>query len=77
MEAAGPDQSLTDVTLLAVCLEAFAGFMRCDELIKLKCNDITLTSRVWWSMCCQVRPISLESKVHLWLLPAQVLQLAQ
>ena len=40
VEAAGPDPSLTDVRLLAMCLVAFAGFLRCDELIKLRCSDI-------------------------------------
>ena len=40
VEAAGPDPSLMDVRLLAMCLVAFAGFLRCDELIKLRCSDI-------------------------------------
>ncbi|KAL5497417.1 hypothetical protein EMCRGX_G013884 [Ephydatia muelleri] len=40
VEAAGPDPSLTDVRLLAMCLVAFAGFLRCDELIKLRSSDI-------------------------------------
>ena len=44
VEAAGPDPSLTEIRLLAVCLLAFAGFMRCDELVKLKCDDITFNS---------------------------------
>ena len=44
VEAAGPAPSLTEVRLLAVCLVAFAGFMRCDELIKLKCEDITFNT---------------------------------
>ena len=44
VEAAGPAPSLTEVRLLAVCLVAFAGFMRCDELVKLKCEDITFNT---------------------------------
>ena len=44
VEAAGPDPSLTEVRLLAVCLVAFAGFLRCNELIKLKCSDITFNA---------------------------------
>ena len=44
MEAAGPDPSLMEIRLMAVCLLAFAGFMRCDELVKLKCDDITFNS---------------------------------
>ena len=41
VEAAGSAPSLTEVKLLAVCLVAFAGFMRCDELVKLKFADVT------------------------------------
>ena len=37
VEAAGAAPSLTEVRLLAVCLVAF---MRCDELIRLRCEDI-------------------------------------
>ena len=44
VEAAGLDPSLAEIRLLAVCLLAFAGFMRCDELVKLKCDDITFNS---------------------------------
>ena len=44
VEAAGPDPSLTEIRLLAVCLLAFAEFKRCDELVKLKCDDITFSS---------------------------------
>ena len=32
--------SLTEVRLLAVCLLVFAGFMHCDEVVKLQCKDI-------------------------------------
>jgi hypothetical protein len=35
VESVGLTPSLTEVRLLAVCLLAFAGFMRCDEMIKL------------------------------------------
>ena len=35
VEAAGPEPSLSEVRLLAVCLLAFAGFLRCEELLKL------------------------------------------
>ena len=38
--AAGTSPSLTEVRLLAICLVAFAGFLRCDELLKLRCMDI-------------------------------------
>ena len=44
VEAAGSAPSLTEVRLLAVCLVAFAGFMRCDELIRLRCKDITFNA---------------------------------
>ena len=40
VESVGLTPSLTEVRLLAVCLLAFAGFMRCDELVKLRCKDI-------------------------------------
>ena len=30
--------------MLAVCLVAFAGFLHCNELIKLKCSDITFNA---------------------------------
>ena len=36
VEAAGPEPSLSEVRLLAVCLLAFAGFLRCEELLKLR-----------------------------------------
>ena len=45
VEAVGPSPSLTDVRFLAVCLVAFAGFLRCDELIKLRCNDIVFNEQ--------------------------------
>ena len=44
VESVGPDPSLTEVRLLAMCLISFAGFLRCDELIKLKCSDITINA---------------------------------
>ena len=44
VEAAGPASAMTEVRLLAVCLVAFAGFMRCDERIKLKSEDITFNT---------------------------------
>ena len=40
VDAAGPEPSLSEVRLLAVCLLAFAGFLRCDELLKLECADV-------------------------------------
>ena len=40
VEAAGPSPSLTEVRLLAICLVAFAGFLRCEELLKLRCADV-------------------------------------
>ena len=45
VEAAGPTPSLSDVRLLAVCLVAFAGFLRCDELIKLRCKDVSFNEQ--------------------------------
>ena len=39
VEAAG-----MDVRLLAMCLVAFAGFLRCDELIKLRYSDIVFNT---------------------------------
>ena len=44
VEAAGPAPPLTEVRLLAVCLVAYAGFMRCDELVKLKGSDVTFNA---------------------------------
>ena len=44
VEAAGPAPSLTEVRLLAVCLVAYAGFMRCEELVKLKGSDVTFNA---------------------------------
>ena len=44
-EAAGPNPSLSDVRLLAVCLVAFASFLRCDELIKLRCKDVSFNEQ--------------------------------
>ena len=44
VEAAGSAPSLTEVRLLAVCLVAFAGFRRWDELIRLRCEDITFSA---------------------------------
>ena len=40
VDAAGPEPSLSEVRLLAVCLLAFAGFLRCEELLKLVCADV-------------------------------------
>ena len=40
VESVGLTPSMTEVRLLAVCLLTFAGFMRCDELVKLQCKDI-------------------------------------
>ena len=44
VEAAGPSPSLTEVRLLAICLVAFAGFLRCEELLKLRCADVTFNT---------------------------------
>ena len=41
VEAAGPSPSLTEVRLLTICLVAFEGFLRCDELTRLRCKDVT------------------------------------
>ena len=40
VDSAGPDPSLSEVRLLAVCLLAFAGFLRCEEVLKLECADV-------------------------------------
>ena len=45
VEAAGPAPSLTEVRLLAVCLVAYAGFMRCDELLELRGSDVTFNAK--------------------------------
>ena len=42
MEAAGPAPSLREVRLLAMYLIAFAGLLRCDEVMKSKCSAITI-----------------------------------
>ena len=70
VEAVGPSPSLTDVRFLAVCLVAFAGFLCCDELIKLRCNDIVLNEQ---GMVVQAKRTSLETGHH-WLLHVQVPQ---
>ena len=44
VEAAGPAPAMTEVRLLAVCLVAFSGFMRCNEVIRLKCVDIAFNT---------------------------------
>ncbi|KAL5497424.1 hypothetical protein EMCRGX_G013893 [Ephydatia muelleri] len=44
VEAAGPSPSLTEIRLLAICLVAFAGFLRCEELLKLRCADVTFNT---------------------------------
>ena len=43
VDSMGQDPSLSDIKLLAICLVAFAGFMRCDELLKLQCSDIAFS----------------------------------
>ena len=40
VDAAGPEPSLSEIRLLAVCLLVFAGFLRCEELLKLVCADV-------------------------------------
>ena len=74
VEAAGPDPSLTDVRLLAMCLVAFAGFLRCDELIKLRSSDIVFNTEsmvitIDGSKTNQYR----EGSPLLWLEPVQPL----
>ena len=44
VESVGPDPSLMEVRLLAMCLISFAGFLRCDELITLNCSDRTINA---------------------------------
>ena len=38
VDLVGQEPSLSDVRLLVVCLVASAGFMHCDELLKLQCS---------------------------------------
>ena len=40
VDLVGQEPSLSDVRLFVVCLVAFAGFINCDELLKLQCSDI-------------------------------------
>ena len=40
VDLVGQEPSLSDVRLLVVWRLAFAGFMHCDELLKLQCSDI-------------------------------------
>ena len=40
VDAAGPEPSLSEVRLLAVCLLVFAGFLRREELLKLVYADV-------------------------------------
>ena len=40
----GQEPSLSDVRLLVLCLVAFAGFMHCDELLKLQCSVIAFVT---------------------------------
>lgn len=41
----GPDPSLADIRLVAACLLSFAGFLRYDELAKLRCCDVTFRAQ--------------------------------
>lgn len=52
VEAGGEDPTLTDLRLLAICLVAFAGLMKCDELLKLTCSDIVFRDQ---SMTINIR----------------------
>ena len=45
VEVAGPSPSLTEVRLLAICLVAFVGFLRCEELLKLRCADVAFSTK--------------------------------
>ena len=40
VDSAGPEPSLSEIRLLVVCLLAFAGFLRCEEVLKLECADV-------------------------------------
>ena len=44
VEPAGPSPPLTEVRLLAICLVAFAGYLRCEEVLKLRCADVTFNT---------------------------------
>ena len=68
VESVGLDPSLMEVRLLAMCLISFAGFLRCDELIKLKCSDITINAVSMIITVAPVRQISTERDLPLlWL----------
>ena len=45
VEVAGPSTSLTEVCLLAICLVAFVGFLRCEDLLKLRCADMAFNTK--------------------------------
>lgn len=36
---------MSEVRLLAVCLLAFAGFLRCEQLLKLECADVEFNAQ--------------------------------
>ena len=57
VEAARPDPALTEVRLLVVCFLAYAGYMRCDQLVKLKCEDIAFNTK---SMVVRIKSIKIN-----------------
>lgn len=60
VDAEGPEPSLSEVRLLAVCLLAFAGFLHCEELLRLM---LSLMHKVYAEILRPVRLISL-GRVH-------------
>ena len=54
VDLVGQEPSSSDVRLLAVCLVAFAGFMHCDELLKLQCSDIAFGTESMTINTCTV-----------------------
>ena len=44
VEVAGPSPSLTKVPLLSICLVAFASFLKCEDLLKLRCADVAFNT---------------------------------
>ena len=64
VDAAGPSPSLSEVRLLAVCLMAFAGFLRCEELLKLECADVEFNVEGLMLTIRSSKRISLERVRH-------------
>ena len=57
--------SCQEVRVLAVCLLAFSGFLRCEKLLKLECADYSDVEFNTDEAYDPVKQISL-GKVHHW-----------